>query len=359
MLFDIFTELSVPEFLGRSESEIFDTALNEWVLADQLGFSTGWLVEHHFMPEYSHSTAPALFLAAASQRTHHLRLGHAIVPLPYHHPIHVAEQIATLDVLSGGRVEFGFGRGFSPQEYATFGQQMRNSRSYTAEALTIILQGLSEGTVHFSGRHFNLTDLPILPHPLQHPYPPIWTAAVSPESFELAAKGGFGVLVGPFKPWFMVREDIRHYRRVWDSAHGNHKTPGLNPQVAMTLGVHCHAQGRTAHREAAEGFAWFYRHLLGQTRPILEQLYEGYEYYRRFGHFHKLMDKAINLRALETLGMALVGNPAYCRRRLKKLRAAGVDHVLCAFGAGVLPRQQTQSAMHLFAEEVMPAFTDS
>ncbi|WP_065089583.1 LLM class flavin-dependent oxidoreductase [Acidihalobacter prosperus] len=359
MRFDLFNELSVPSAGDRSERAVFEDTLAQWVLAESLGFSTGWLVEHHFMPEYSHSTAPELFLAAASQRTQRLRLGHAIVPLPYHHPIRVAERLATLDVLSGGRVEFGFGRGFSPQEYQAFGREMRDSRSYAEESLAVIRQAFADGRVNFRGQHFDFADLAVLPRPLQQPHPPIWTAAVSPDSFELAARQGIGVLVGPFKPWFMVREDIRCYREAWQRQHGGAADdPRLNPRVAMTIGIHCHDDQRTARRQARDGLVWFYRQLLGQTRGVLERLYEGYEYYRRFGAFHGLMGKALTLGTLETLGMTVVGNPDHCIERLSALKAAGVDHVMLAFGAGVLPQTQTVDAMHLFAERVMPAFTD-
>ena len=359
MRFDLFNELSVPAFAGRSEAEVFSATLEQWALAETLGFSTGWLVEHHFMPEYSHSSSPALFLAAATQRTRRLRLGHAIVPLPYHHPVQVAEQIATLDVLSGGRIEFGYGRGFSPTEYGAFGRQMRDSRSYTAESLAVIRQAFNRGRVDFQGEHFRLQELDILPRVLQRPHPPIWAAAVSPESFELAALEGVGVLVGPFKPWFMVREDIRHYREAWLRHHGEGEPrPDQNLRIAMTVGVHCHADHRTARREARDSFIWLYRHLLGQTREILERLYEGYEYYRRFGKLGTLMGKTINLSVLETLGMTIVGDPAHCRRRLQELHEVGVDHVLCAFGAGVMPQSQTEAGMRLFAEQVMPDFVD-
>ncbi len=358
MHFDLFNELSVPAFAGRSEQQVFNDTLELWQSAETLGFSTAWLVEHHFMPEYSHSTAPALFLAAASRLTRRLRLGHAIIPLPYHHPIQVAEQLATLDLLSDGRLEFGYGRGFSPQEYAAFGQDMGASRRYTAESLKIIRQALKSGRVDFHGEHFDFSDLNVLPRPIQQPHPPIWAAAVSPESFDLAAQEGVGVLVGPFKPWFMVREDIRHYRQAWQRHHGTAMpAPSQNNKVAMTVGIHCHSDQRMARRQASEGFVWFYRHLLGQTRPILERLYESYEYYRRFGKLGSLLGKAISLTALEALGMTIVGDPAHCRKRIGELQQAGVDHVLCAFGAGVLPPEQTLDGMRLFAQQVMPDFT--
>ncbi|ACL71826.1 luciferase-like monooxygenase [Thioalkalivibrio sulfidiphilus HL-EbGr7] len=357
---DLFYELSVPPFAQRTEAQVFTDTLDELALADTLDFATAWVVEHHFMPEYSHSSAPEMFLAAATQRTNRLRLGHAIVPLPYHHPVRVAERLATLDILSGGRAEFGFGRGFSPAEYATFNVDMADSRSLTEEALAVVRQSFQAGPLSFQGRHFNYDTLDLVPRVLQRPHPPLWSAAVSPESFELAARLGVGALVGPFKPWFMVREDIRHYREAWRTHQGeNPPAPGQNNRVAMTVGILCLEDGARARREAKEPFEWFYRRLLGQTRPVLEKLYDSYEYYRRMGRFRGLMDHAINLKLLDTLGMAVVGDPEHCTKRLLALKEAGVDHVLCAFGAGAMETGTVRESMELFSREVLPRVAGS
>lgn len=357
MHFDLFYELSAPAFAGRGEAAVFADTLEELALADTLGFRTAWLVEHHFMREYSHSSAPDLFLAAASQRTRRLRLGHAIIPLPYHHPVQVAERLATLDLLSGGRVEFGFGRGFSPREYASFGVDMGESRSRVRESLQVILEAFRGAPLQHRGEHFALDGIEVVPQPVQRPHPPLWTAAVSPESFELAAELGIGALVGPFKPWFMVREDIKRYRRAWRARHGDGPPRSdQNPRVGMTVGIFCLPDGRRARELAREGLVWFYRQLLTQTRPVLERLYSGYEYYRRFGRLGGLLDKAASLGVLESAGMAVVGDPEHCIRKLRGLEAAGVDHVLCAVGAGVLPTELTRESMQLLAERVLPAF---
>lgn len=356
---DLFHELSVPPFGGRSEAQVFTDTLEELTLADTLGFTTAWLVEHHFMPEYSHSSAPEMFLSAVGQRTRRMRLGHAIVPLPYHHPVRVAERLATLDILTGGRVEFGFGRGFSPAEYGVFGVDMADSRSLTEEALAVILRCFEPGPVSFEGRHFRFDNLEVVPGVVQSPHPPIWTAAVSPESFDLAARLGVGALVGPFKPWFMVREDIRRYRRAWREHQGDGAPhAGHNNRVAMTVAILCMEDGAQARRAAREPFEWFYRRLLGQTRPVLEKLYETYEYYRRLGRFRGFLDHAVNLKLLDTLGMAVVGDPDHCAARLRTLAEEGVDHVLCAFGAGAMDTHAVRQSMALFAREVMPRLTE-
>lgn len=352
MVFDLFYELAVPNFAERSETAVYHETLEELELADTCGFGTAWFVEHHFMREYSHSAAPDLMLAAASQRTRRLRLGHAVVPLPYHHPLHVAERIATLDILSHGRLEFGFGRGFAPQEYATFGRDMAHSRALVSESLAIIQQSFSGAPIRFRGAHFTVDDVEVVPKIVQRPHPPLWMAAVSPESFTLAAAMGIGVLVGPFKPWFMVREDIARYRAAW-AAHAH---PGP-PRVALTLGVFCLEDGAAARAVAKKNITWFYRELLKRTTPVLEKLHASYEYYRRIGSFRALFPATINLGVLETLGMAVAGDPEHCQRRFEEYRAAGVDRLLCAIGAGGSASADVCASMRTLARHVMPRFS--
>ncbi|MHB8254762.1 MAG: LLM class flavin-dependent oxidoreductase [Acidiferrobacter sp.] len=355
MEFDLFYELAVPRFVGRSERQVYEETLEEITLADRLGFHTVWLTEHHFMPEYGHSSAPDLFLAAAAQRTHRIRLGQAIVPLPYHHPLQVAERAATLDILSGGRLELGFGRGFSPKEYAAFGVRTEDSRTLVDEALQVLLLAFGEADpISFHGRHFHFDDISVRPRALQTPHPPLWMAAVSPESFDLAARLGLSVLAGPFKPWFMIKEDIRRYRQAFARYHGT--DPHKVPRVGMTLGIFClddHAEARACART---NITWFYRELLRLTTPLLTKLQGGYEYYRKFGSLSPLLKGTVNLPILERLGMVVAGDPHHCRKKLAAYQDAGVDHLLCAVGAGASPTQLTQRSLTVLSESVLPAF---
>ena len=350
---DLFYELSVPGY-GRdgdaeAEHAVFANTLAQLELADRLGFGAAWLVEHHFMPEYSHSSAPDLVLAAAAQRTQRLRLGLGIVPLPYHHPVQVAERMATLDILSHGRVELGIGRGFSPLEHEVFAAPMAHSRAQMREALDIIRHAFAPTPLRHAGEFYRFPEpLTIQPKPVQQPHPPLWLAAVSPESFTLAAELGLGVLAGPFKPWFMVREDLRRYRRTWPA---HHPAP---PRAAMTLGVLCLEDGRRARELGRQCMPWFYRLLLEHTRPVLARLYEGYEYYRHLGRLAPLMEKTLSLKPLALLGLVIVGDPAHCRRKLAALATAGVDRVLCAVGAGGLPHDVVCESLEVLAREVIP-----
>ncbi|HUW98508.1 MAG TPA: LLM class flavin-dependent oxidoreductase [Acidiferrobacter sp.] len=355
MEFDLFYELAVPGFAGRSERQVFTETLAEIALADRLNFHTVWLTEHHFMPEYGHSSAPDLFLAAAAQRTRRIRLGQAIVPLPYHHPLQVAERAATLDILSDGRLELGFGRGFSPREYAAFGIRTEHSRTLVDESLQVLLLAFGDAEpISFHGQHFAFDDISVRPRVLQRPHPPLWMAAVSPASFDLAAKRGLGVLAGPFKPWFMVKEDIRRYREAFARYHGD--DPGKSPRVGMTLGIFClddHAEARAAART---NIVWFYRELLRLTTPLLTELQSGYEYYRKYGSLARILKGAINLPILERLGMVVAGDARHCRDRIAAYQDAGVDHLLCAIGAGASSTELTQRSLKVLSEQVLPTF---
>jgi alkanesulfonate monooxygenase SsuD/methylene tetrahydromethanopterin reductase-like flavin-dependent oxidoreductase (luciferase family) len=348
MQFDLFYEAALAPKLGLSETALYAELLGQIELADRLGYDCAWLTEHHFMRSYSHASKPELLLAAAAERTRNIRLGHGIIPLPLHHPVHVAERIATLDVLSGGRLEIGIGRGFSPRECAVFGIDMAASRAITEESLEILIKSFARKPVTHHGARYHMDALDIVPHVVQQPHPPLWTAAVSPRTFEWAAERGLGVLAGPFKPWFMVRHDIERYRAQWRH--------DVVPRIGMTIGVLCLADGQRARRVAKEAFTWFYRALFNVVLPVLESLYPGYEQLHELGRFRALMKLGIDFNLADTFGMAVAGDPSEVRTKLAKYADAGVTHLLCAFGAGATEPAVTRESMELFAREVMPAF---
>jgi len=345
---DLFHEIPLPPQRAIDEARAYAEVMAQVELGDRLGFGCAWLVEHHFMPGYSHCSKPELVLAALAARTRRIRLGLAVVPLPLHHPVHVAERVATLDLLSAGRLEVGIGRGFSPLEYRTFGVEMADSRSLVDESLAILRAGLAGGPVEHRGRHWPLQDCTILPRAVQRPHPPLWTAAVSPETFGWAAAEGLGALVGPFKPWPMVRHDLRRYLAGWTHASA--------PRIGITVGIVCLRDGERARRLARDAFRWFYSRLYEITLPVLERLYPSYEQLHALGRFRRLMKLGIDLGFLETFGLAIAGTPEECIRRLRRFERAGITRVLCAVGAGVLPHETTEEVLHCLGRDVLPAF---
>jgi len=341
----------MPPLIARSEAQVYADALAEIELADRLGFHGVWLVEHHLMKGYSHLSKPDLVLAALAPRTSRLRLGLGVIPLPYHHPLHVAERIGTLDLLSGGRLEVGIGRGFSPAEYAAFGVDMAESRARVEESLAILRAAANDAPLDHAGAHYRLNNVEVVPRPLQRPYPPLWTAAVSPETFEWAAAEGLGVLAGPFKPWFMIDADIRRYRAAW-----RRPTPA---RISMTVGMLCLRDGKRARALAGPAMRWFYGELLRVTAPVLEKLLPSYEHFRELGRFRRLMQAGARLGVPELAGLVVVGTPAECLARIRRYRDAGVTHLSCAVGAGALPTEIVRESLECIASEVLPALADA
>lgn len=337
--------------LERSEAQAYAAALEEIALADRLGFHGVWLVEHHLMSGYSHLSKPDLVLAALAERTSRLRLGLGVVPLPYHHPLHVAERVGTLDLLSGGRLEVGIGRGFSPREYAAFGVEPAKSRELVEESHAILRAAAGATPIVHHGRNFDLDGVTVLPRPLQRPYPPLWTAAVSPETFEWAAREGLGVLAGPFKPWPMIAADVRRYRDAWRHNEA--------PRVGMTVGMLCLRDGERARALAGPALRWSYGELLRVTAPVLERLVPSYQHFRELGRFRKLFALGARLRVLELAGLVIVGTPEHCLERMERLRAAGVTHLLCSIGAGAVPTEVVRESLQCIASDVLPRLVNA
>ncbi len=192
MKIDMMYELEMPKpWTGaHPEYDLFWNSMAEIELADRVGFDTVWMVEHHFRTEFSHSGAPDVFLSAVAQRTKNIRIGHGVVllPYPFNHPIRVAERVATLDILSNGRLEFGVGRsGIDEQE--GFGIKTEESRDMMLEALDIIPKMWSEELFSHEGRFFQIPEREIIPKPYQKPHPPLWMASTSPDSWTIAGGG--------------------------------------------------------------------------------------------------------------------------------------------------------------------------
>jgi alkanesulfonate monooxygenase SsuD/methylene tetrahydromethanopterin reductase-like flavin-dependent oxidoreductase (luciferase family) len=192
MKFGIFYELQLPRpWKEGDEHRLYQNALNQLELADRLGYDYAWEVEHHFLEEYSHSPSPASFLAAASQRTKQIRLGHGILQLTTNHPAHIAERVACLDLLSSGRAEFGMGESASITELEPFDITMENKREVFEEAVRAIIPMFKDGASEHKGKYFNMPLRMVVPKPMQKPHPPLWVACSQLET--LAKCGEWGM----------------------------------------------------------------------------------------------------------------------------------------------------------------------
>src|ERR1041384_340784 len=178
---------------GRSSSEIIRDEVDQMVLTEELGFDSVWLTEHHYA-DYGLSSAPSVLLATLAARTRRIRLGVGVYVIPFHHPLRLAEETATLDILSGGRLTVGLGRGNRPMEFYGHGIPQDQSRARMQEGVEVLLQAWTRDRVSFDGAYWQIQDVPVYPKPLQAPHPPLAFAVTSPETIAWTAKHGYGML---------------------------------------------------------------------------------------------------------------------------------------------------------------------
>ena len=337
---DLFVELARPpgpDGVPSSVSNVYEDLIAIAKAADQLGIGAIWLPEHHFLGDYSASSAPDMLLAAIARETTSVRLGFAILPLPIHDPVRIAERLATLDVLSGGRVMWGVGRGVTKTELDGFGVDPSKTREQFGARLAELRRYLNTGVLDRAGQRFELNPAPS-PRLREG-----WMAAVSPESFDLAAQLGLGVLTGPFKPWPMINVDLKRYRAAYPG--------GL---TSFTMAAYCGLDHEQSRRRAGPGILWAYRRILDVTRTMMVQQVAGYEHYRKLGWVSPLLKGVLSLSVLETLGLACVGEPDHVAKRLRTLNQSGVDRISLVLGGGDLSVSEAIASLELMMCDVMP-----
>jgi alkanesulfonate monooxygenase SsuD/methylene tetrahydromethanopterin reductase-like flavin-dependent oxidoreductase (luciferase family) len=357
MKIDLLYELATDKpFDPAADRELMLNCLEQIGLADRLGFGTVWEVEHHFLTEFSHSSAPEVFLGAVTQRTERIRIGAGVtlLPFPFNHPIRVAERIATLDLLSGGRVEFGTGRS-SEFEQQGFGISPQESRAMWQEALQIIPRMWQERPFSYEGRFFSIPEREIQPQPLQRPHPPIWLACTSPESWRLAALNGVGALGFSFlsSPG-EFRENVETYRA--NVAQAEPVGAFLNDKVGAFTMVHCGDDAADAVERGLDGSIWYslrsYELLLPRT------VHGGWQSLSDYGRslIEKLSSRSADMgRMMHEHNAIVLGNPDDCIEKVKAYEAMGIDHLLCLMQMRGLPHADVMRSIELFGREVIPA----
>jgi alkanesulfonate monooxygenase SsuD/methylene tetrahydromethanopterin reductase-like flavin-dependent oxidoreductase (luciferase family) len=339
------------------EAKIYHQALDQITLADQVGFDYVWQVEHHFLTEYSHSSAPEVFLGAVSQRTSRIRIGHGIVLLPpaYNNPIRVAERIAALDILSNGRVEFGTGRSATPAELLGFGIDPAESKAMWDEVVRVIPRMWTEDPFCYDGHYFSMPARSIWPKPVQKPHPPMWVAAASPKTFVEAGERGLGVLSFIIGQPSQLSERIGPYREAIRRAQP--VGAFVNDQVAGFTVTLCLDDNEEAQRIGGPAALWYSAMLstiLGDWRG---REVPGYEYYGRTTE-PIAEEGAAPMTTLIENGVFCIGDPDTCTRIIEKYQAAGVDQVMCFMQAGRIPHEKIMRSIELFGEKIIPHFRD-
>src|ERR1700726_4885602 len=289
MKFGIFYELQLPRpWEAGDELKLYQNALTQLETADRLGYDHAWVVEHHFLEEYSHSPSPESFLAAASQRTRNIRLGHGIFQLTTNHPARVAERVAVLDLLSNGRCEFGMGESASITELTPFGRDMETKKEVFEEAVRAIFPMFREGGSEHHGKYFDIPLRNVVPKPVQKPHPPLWVACSQLPTIEMAGRRGLGALAFQF-----LSADAAH---AWVAAYYNAFTKRqqkladyvTNPNLAITSYFMC-AETDDEARRRADGIPFFqfalrfYGQSAMRERPLpgTVNLWDEYEKWKR------------------------------------------------------------------------------
>ncbi len=358
MKFGIFYEHQLPRpWSDGIEHRLFQDALEQVELADKIGIEYAWEVEHHFLEEYSHSSAPEVFLSACSQRTKNIRLGHGIrqVIPGYNHPARTAEVIATLDLVSSGRVDFGTGESSAILELGGFGIPVEEKRKIYLEATEQICNMLAmDPYPGFEGEYFSMPCRNIVPKPVQKPHPPVWVACSNRDTIRMAAENGMGVLCFAFTDPADAKHWVDEY---YDLIRSEQCIPigrAVNANIAMVTSFSVHPDKEEAIRRGKQGFDFF--------RYALANLYIFGEHTPGRTNIWELFEKDQANPALSMLPddgqLGGIGTPDDLRSHLEAFEATGVDQVIFIQQAGLNRHEHICESIELFGSDVLPGFKE-
>jgi len=367
MRFGMFFELQMPKpWSANAESDTFWQAIEQVTLAEEMGFEQVWLVEHHFLSEFAHSSAPEITLAIMADRTSKIRLGFGVVLTPVHHPLHVAARVATLDIFSHGRVDVGVGRTKGPYQLNPFGTDVSDAHSMMLETLDCLPGMWTQEVFSHEGEHWSIPAREVIPKPVQKPHPPLWMACTQEDTFQLAGDLGLGCLVNTLGGTDKTRSLIETYNRAVENA-----TPAghfINKQVvASTIGF-CGENDAEARQKGAEVAGWY----LEQSRKRFTLEWSGvdpnlvpedYQFYfqgaARGGPSQDPQQQAPPTSdQLLAGGGYCVGDPDACIQVIEEFESMGVDEIMPIFQAGRASHEEVMNSIRLFGRYVIPHFRE-
>jgi alkanesulfonate monooxygenase SsuD/methylene tetrahydromethanopterin reductase-like flavin-dependent oxidoreductase (luciferase family) len=360
---------------------VIEETIEQCVLADRMGFDYLWFVEHHFLTGFSMSPCPEVIYGALSRLTKRIRLGFGVVILPYHHPVRVAERVAMVDHLSGGRVDFGTGRS-APYEQTGMGIDPRDTREMWEESLEMVPKIWEDGLFSWEGRFWNVPPREVRPKPYQKPHPPIWVAALQPSTYHLAAQKGIGVMALSVTAPAVLAPHIKEYKENVRQARPVGKF--INDQWLSATMAYCDADNKAGRELAAKSLKTFF----GPDRPYLKDQIGVYEklieswggvpehLQANFARYIKKeagadTDAGVDLSGgsaqiaqaiwnqfdADTLverGVLVAGDPESCLKAIRIHEAIGVDQLQFLMATETIPHDKVMSSIELFGKYVIP-----
>jgi alkanesulfonate monooxygenase SsuD/methylene tetrahydromethanopterin reductase-like flavin-dependent oxidoreductase (luciferase family) len=345
--------LQLTSFGDKPDLETYQDELSLMDMAEGLGFDSVWALDHHFTG-YVMSPDPTQLLSYVAGRTKRVQLGTAVIVLPWHDPVAIAEKIALLDVISGGRTIFGFGRGAATVEYNGFRINMEEARDRFVESAIIIRKGLTQKSFSFDGKYYKIPEMQIRPRPISHPEDRFYASSVSPESAEIMAKLGLGVLIIAQRSWEDTASD---YARYCQTAIANSITP--RPPIGL-LNILVSEDAREAAELGSlylermwDSIDEHYHFADGHLRGV-----KGYEFYAKLEKtYSKLQaDAEAKVKAIEFFrSLHAAGTPDQVLEKLRYIhQTVALEHVIGTFAFGGLPYPKLERSFRLFAEKVLP-----
>lgn len=376
MKFDILFEIEVPRpWDPGKEARIFHECIEQAVFAEQMGFDTIWIVEHHFLAEFAHSSAPDAMIGAIAARTKRIRLGFGVALLPgaVNHPIRVAERMATADIVSNGRIEVGTGRSSSPFQLRAFGTDLTSTREQWEESLRLLPDLWSREKFAYHGRHWQWDDeITVLPRPVQQPHPPLWVASTQPSTCRMAGEKGIGLLLPALAVPEALSEQVRAYN---DAVRAPIDQIGAfrNAQCALFSPTFCHEDDEKARTIGGPAAMWYLKTVgeiykddwLGQA---LDDVPDSYRWHAARTRQSGVGGGTVGGNWAETLvptptydgyidsGAFCIGDPARCIENVRRYAQVGADRLVSVMQLGEVRHDDLMRSIELFGSEVIGAF---
>ncbi len=348
MKFGLFHSVQLPD--SSAQQRYYTEALDQVLKAEQLGFDSVWFTEHHFT-RHGIVSATMSVLAYLAGVTSTIRLGTAVSVLPFHNPIQLAEEVATVDLLSNGRLDLGVGRGYQWGEYHRLNIAMDEADERFAEAMEVMTKAwTSTGPFEHRGQFWTFNDMTVQPKPVQAPHPPVWVAASSPKSMDRVANHNWNLLVGQGETFQYVAGQVEYYRTAIGEAGYDYDPK----RVTVARALYTAPTMARVHEEAQVPFMWFKQTGQEVSAPPdrqTELLPENFSEYRRRYSAEATFDyQAMNKNVL------LFGTPDLVAERIESMRQDGVENLIFFVNYGGIDSQKVVDSLELFATEVMPHF---